>query len=65
MISRLKAIAQFYMIGALDAAAYKAKRSGIVAGLMPLPTDADEAPEIARAVDPELYQIRLESLLTA
>lgn len=32
---------------------------------MPLPTDADEAPEIARAVEPELHQIRLERLLTA
>ncbi|MFP6743050.1 MAG: hypothetical protein VCD33_15730 [Alphaproteobacteria bacterium] len=65
MISRLEAIAQFYMIGALDAEAYKAERSGILAGLIPLPSDADEAPEIARAVDPELHQIRLERLLAA
>jgi outer membrane murein-binding lipoprotein Lpp len=65
MISRLEAIAQFYMIGALDAEAYKAERSGILAGLMPLPTDADEAPEIARTIDPEFHQIRLERLLTA
>ena len=65
MISRLEAIARFYMIGALDAEAYKAERSGILAGLMSLPIDADEAPEIARTVDPEFHQIRLERLLTA
>jgi len=65
MISRLEAIAQFYMMGSLDAEAYKTERSGILAGLMLLPTDAAEAPEIARAVDPELHQIRLERRLTA
>ena len=65
MISRLEAIAQFYMIGALDAESYKTERAGILGGLMPLPTDADKAPEIDRAVDPELHQVRLERLLAA
>jgi tetratricopeptide (TPR) repeat protein len=60
MVSRLEAIAQFYMIGALDAEAYQSERAVILGGLMPLPVNADPAPAIARAVDPELHQIRLE-----
>lgn len=65
MISRLETIARFYSIGALDAEAYERERAAILAGLMPLPTDADPAPGVAPAVDPELHQIRLERLRAA
>jgi hypothetical protein len=65
IISRLEAIAQFYMSGALGADAYQVERANILGGLMPLPTTADPAPRTAASVDPELHQIRLERLLAA
>ncbi|MFP6744821.1 MAG: hypothetical protein VCB77_06500 [Alphaproteobacteria bacterium] len=65
MISHLEAIARFYMICALDAEAYQLERAVILGGLRPLPSDADPAPDIARAIDRELHQIRPGRLLAA
>ena len=65
VIARLEAIAQFYMIGAIDVGAYESERFAILDGLMPLPPDGDAEPLDAAPLDPETHQAWLDRLLAA